>query len=305
MKIKNSHFVFLLFCFICFFSFNSHAQLIVDAGNDTIVCSGYNYDENEQIRIGGNPTAIGGVEPYTYTWSGARKLFPTSKHMLYASDILDDTTQCKPTFKRNFAPEEWFTFHLKVEDAANHIGYDSVRIRRSGFVYNMIAQHHVYICLGDSIQLNGNIFIDGDFWPFTFSISPSDGLSDSTDLYGWAKPDRNIRYYLTAFNSIGCISKEVPYLDIDVDTITALNNVLVNPKIQCFFARGDLIINLPQKQSIPYQVTIAAITGGVIHSGSYCDRNLRITKLKLRDNQVYLITIFDGNARMTYKLLHN
>ena len=40
------------------------AQLSVDAGVDTIICKGiWGVDTTE---IGGNPTALGGIEPYKY-----------------------------------------------------------------------------------------------------------------------------------------------------------------------------------------------------------------------------------------------
>lgn len=304
METKSFYFVFLLFCFINFFTFNIHAQLIVDAGNDTIVCT-VNTDEGiERIKIGGNATASGGVEPYKFTWSGKRKIYPLSKYMLYASDILEDTTQCNPTFKRNSAPYEWFTFHLKVEDAANHIGYDSVRIRSSGFIISLVGPPYVGINLGDSVRLIGNPYIEGNFPLLRYIISPSSGLSDSTDIYGWAKPERNILYYLQAVDSIGCKCRPVPYLNIQVDTTTTSNDVLTSLKMRCFFYGGDLIINLPQKQNSTYQVTITVIDGVVIHSGNYSDRNLCITNLNLKENQIYIVTILEGNKRLVYKLLN-
>ncbi|MDP2890925.1 MAG: hypothetical protein Q8P34_18410 [Bacteroidota bacterium] len=306
MKAKRIFFVLLTLYFSISFSSKSFGQLIVDAGKDTIVCSGNTDDEGiERIKIGGNPTASGGVGPYKFTWSGKRKIYPSSKYMLYASDILEDTTQCNPTFKRNSAPEDWFTFHLKVEDASNHIGYDSVRIRSSRFITSLVSPRMVGINLGDSVRLFGNAYIGGNFPLLRYFISPSHGLSDSTDIYGWAKPKRNIRYYLQAVDSIGCICWPVPHLDIHVDTTATSNEVLASLKTRCFFDSGDLIISVPQKQGSPYQVTVTAVDGGIVHSGKYCDRNLRITNLKLKENQIYLITILDGNKRQVFKLLYN
>lgn len=39
------------------------AQLTVNAGNDTVICS------NQPVQLGGNPVVTGGTGPYTYIWS--------------------------------------------------------------------------------------------------------------------------------------------------------------------------------------------------------------------------------------------
>jgi hypothetical protein len=44
---------------------NTAAQLVVNAGNDTTVCSG------ATVILGGNPTASGGTPPYQYLWSNS------------------------------------------------------------------------------------------------------------------------------------------------------------------------------------------------------------------------------------------
>ena len=89
--------IFLLALF-----FYTNAQLKVDAGNDIIVCS----EGVEEYRIGGCPVASGGIEPYTYTWSGKRKRLPNSNYWIFASDILDDTTKSNPSFRWNKVPSE-------------------------------------------------------------------------------------------------------------------------------------------------------------------------------------------------------
>ena len=210
---------------------STNAQLKVDAGNDVIVCSG---DEYENVQLGGSPVASGGVEPYVYTWSGKHFDFkyPTGiPSWIYASDILDDTTKSNPVIKewRN-VPDEWTTYYLKVEDAEGTIMYDSVLVKRSVFIIGGPYKIPVSIHKGDSVQFFGNISIlFSNFEPLTeFLFSPTHGLSDPTDIFGWAKPDKSITYYLEAVNSAGCRSGKIEYWHIEViDTTTNQQTILV------------------------------------------------------------------------------
>ena len=47
-------------------SFNCNAQLVAEAGPDKVICQ-YWYGI-DTATLGGNPTASGGVPPYTYSW---------------------------------------------------------------------------------------------------------------------------------------------------------------------------------------------------------------------------------------------
>ena len=80
-----------------------------------------------------------------------------------------------------------------------------------------------------------------------YSFSPSHRLSDSTDIYGWAKPDTSITYYLEAVNSVGCRSGKIEYWHIEViDTTTVSNAIFKNQKdIEIFPnpARDKITIN--------------------------------------------------------------
>lgn len=210
---------YLLLVFILtVLSLHVNAQLQIDAGEDRIICVGGIINENEILYLGGNPTITGEKEPYTYTWSGKRKLLPSSKYVIYASDILNDTTLRNPTFEREKLLSGEFTFYLKVEDSDQLVAYDSVKIQSSSFVAYLESARSVQIQKGDSVQLFGPGYIDGDFHPLQFYISPSDGLSDSSDLYGWVKPLKTTRYSINAINRVGCVSNPAPYLDVSVSS---------------------------------------------------------------------------------------
>jgi len=302
---KNSYFVFLLFGFIGLFSLNSQGQLKVDAGNDLTVCFPDNPLE-DRTQLGGSPTASGGVEPYTYTWSGRVPiLYSDYIKMIKASEFLDDTTKSNPTFKSIDAPDAWITFYLKVEDAAGNVKYDSVRLINAWIWTLDSYMPPVTIKRGDSIQFYGDIyFYDNNFLPFEYTLSPNYGITDPTDLRGWAKPDTSTTYYLQAVNSVGCIVK-MSYWRINVDTTTVAKDEVINPSIQCYLAHGILVVNLPGNNNSSYQLSVTTANGVIIHSGIYMNRNLRLSNLSFKKNQVYIVSIVDGNEKRVFKLFGN
>lgn len=287
---------------ILFYFISTQAQLIVDAGNDILVC--YPSSNEERTQLSG--VASGGMEPYTYTWSAKqiKHLSPEDSIWVYASDLLNDTTISNPSFKSMDAPENWFTFHLKVEDAAENVEVDSVKVI-DAFIYSGGAYMlPVTIHRGDSVRFFGKHYIFDSNFPIEYFLDPTTGLTDPTDLYGWAKPDTSTTYYLQLVNSAGCVSK-IEYWRINVDTTTVSANDVTNRSAQCYLSQGDLIINLPQKQSISYQVTITTTNGAIIHSGKYKNRNLRLSNLDLKENQLYVVSINDGDEKMAFKLIGN
>jgi hypothetical protein len=294
--------LFLLFGIILFFV-NSKAQLKVNAGNDTILCCCAFNDENELITLGGNPVASGGIEPYTYTWSGKQLVDTLFNIWIYASDILDDTTKGNPVFQKGYAPEKWFTYYLMVEDATGDIQYDSVKIILSIFWIQAIYMLPDTIYRGDSVPLIGDPYFVNNFPPFEYTISPSHGLSDTTDIYGWAKPDTSITYYLQAVNSVGCISPKIEYWHIEVvDTTTYSNNEVGNAEAQCYFSNGILIIHVPSFKNSPFQLTVTTVDGRIIHSGKYNSHPLRLPDLGLKPRQLYLVSIRNERKKSVCKL---
>ena len=221
MKTLNFLKLILFYCSLLLW-LPSVAQLKADAGEDLIVC---NFDE-EEFLIGGSPTTSGGIEPYTYTWSGR---FLDADSIEYsainASAILDDTTKSNPVIKIEDVPLNWYHLFLKVEDANGNVAYDSMKIVESAMDIQTIYIGPDTIFRGDSIQLIGDPYFDNNFVPLTYSISPSLGLTDPTDIYGWAKPDYSVTYYIQATNAIGCVSAKTQYWHIEViDTTFTQNN---------------------------------------------------------------------------------
>lgn len=295
------HIFFLCSILLCFIQVN--AQLKVDAGNDVIVCSP---NDPLEARSQLSGMASGGVEPYSYTWSGKIPIYYSEDSIKWikASEFLDDTTKSSPTFRSLDAPDDWVTFYLKVEDASGNVQSDSVKIIRSVFLVKMILKRPIAINNGDSVQFFGDIYFESNFLPLEYSFIPTTGLTDPHDIYGWAKPDTSTIYYLQAVNSAGCVAK-VEYWRINVDTTTASNNDIANRSAQCYLRQGDLIIQLPAKNHSPYHLNITTANGSIIHSAKYTNRNLRLSNLDLKENQLYVVSINDGNERMVFKLIGN
>lgn len=106
-------------------------QLTIDAGNDTILCvSLWGVDTTE---IGGKPTALGGTEPYTYSWETN---YTIGSNTFGASYFLDDSTKVNPKIV-SYAPKG-LKFILTVSDNNGAILRDTVNVRFSNFVYTQV-----------------------------------------------------------------------------------------------------------------------------------------------------------------------
>lgn len=292
-------FFFLLM--ILFYFIPTQGQLIVDAGNDVMVC----YPNSNEERTPLTGVASGGVEPYTYTWCGKVPIYYDYIKWIKASEFLNDTTISNPSFKSMDAPDDWVTFYLSVKDAAGNVATDSVNIISAAIWHKNVYILPVTIKRGDSIQFYGDIYFDDNaFMPMEYTFSPTEGLTDPHDLRGWAKPKTSTTYYLQVVNTAGCVSIG-EYWRINVDTTTVSNNDISNVSTQCYLSQGDLMIHLPQNQGVPYEVTIATLYGSIVYRAKCIERDLRLKSLGLKENQLYIVSIDDGNEKQVFKVLGN
>lgn len=285
-----------------------NAQLTVDAGNDIIVCSDVNSGE---YKLGGCPEASGGVPPYKYTWSGKHfdLKYPTGiLSWIYASDILDDTTKSNPVIKewRNVS-EKWTTYYLKVEDTEGNIQIDSVNIIASVFIVGGPYKPPVTIHKGDSVQFFGNISIlFSNFEPLAeFLFSPPHGLSDPTDIFGWAKPDTSITYYLEAVNSAGCRSGKIEYWHIEViDTTTVSNAIFKNQKDIVIFPNPakDKITIYSQSSRI-LKLEIYDLTGTSVYQNLNVGSNRVELKTDKLSKGMYVLKVRDEREKISQKII--
>lgn len=294
----------LIICIILLYFIQVNAQLKVDAGKDVVLC--FSDLSTSTAQLGGFPVATGGVEPYTYTWSGKILQFygPEDSTWVYASYFLDDTTKSNPIFKRGEIPFDWPVFNLKVEDASGNVEYDSVKIIDGSIFSGGAYKLPVTIRRGDSIQFFGKPFVFSSNFPLEHSITPTTGLNDPKDFYGWAKPNTSTTYYIQAVNSAGCVSN-IHYWHVEVDNTTVSANSLDSQSAKCYLSKGDLIIHLPQKQSVPYEVTIATSNGLMVYRAKFSERDLKLKSLGLKENQLYIVSIGDGKEKQVFKVMGN
>ncbi len=184
-----------------------NGQCIANAGENIEVCSDWN--GLDTVEIGGNPTASGGTHPYTYIWETS---WTVGSWIYTASDFLNDTTLANPSV---INAGENLTFYLTVIDNNSNICTDSMEVDFSNFV-----THTGYLTYeiqeGDSIFLSGFENVMGGIPPLQYLWRPNHGLSDSTSLDFWAKPEQFVGYYLTVTDSSGCSAVGAPVYYVNV-----------------------------------------------------------------------------------------
>jgi hypothetical protein len=198
----------LLFVFLMPLAIQVNGQLTVNAGNDTTLCMC-----TDTLRPGGNPTASGGMEPYSYKW----ELLPVyfNDYQIQASELLNDSTSANPLIDCSTLVNDTVTLVLTVTDADFNSIKDSVKIIISSISFIHAMYIRPTINQGDSVQLRPANIING-IAPFSYQWTPETGLSDPNIRNPYAKPDTTTRYICIVTDALGC-------------SATDLNDVIVIP----------------------------------------------------------------------------
>jgi hypothetical protein len=191
----------------------AQTPLIVDAGSDKIICS-TQWGVDTTI-IGGQPSAMGGIPPYTYSWQFKYPIpFSNTGITIYGSELLNDTTLANPKIVNPTWGNELDLPYmvLTVTDSVGTIASDSIHLIFSVFAFSLM-NYSFYLVQGDSISFEEGPDIFYGVGPLTYLWQPSHGLSDSTKAYNfWMKPDYSISYYAIATDSVGCSATGDPNL---------------------------------------------------------------------------------------------
>lgn len=279
----------------CIFAMLPHAfgQCTADAGPDRIVCN--SWYAMDTIQLGGNPTAVGGVPPYSYSWETN---WQVGNWNFTASDFLDDTTAANPSIIHT---AEQLTFYLTVTDSESNVCTDSVLVGFTNFGTHLGTISYT-IDQGDSVFLSGMHNVFGGFPPYQYLWRPNHGLSDSTSLSFWAKPDTSVAYALTLTDSSGCSATGAPVYFITVNPVSVDelpstgNQLLVYPNP----AQNLITILLEGSDATPKTIVCTNTLGQRILQ---CETHNNLLQLdtQFMDKGTVLVQVFESGRLVSEK----
>lgn len=256
--------------------------LVVNAGRDTVVC----IDSLDTLYLGGYPTAIGGTQPYSYTWYTEPWIFSgfpqLSKHTSY---WLSDTTVANPILKFLDLEDSTRQFRVTVVDSLGQSAHDWVSITACGNGPVPLGNSVIYPTVGDTVTFSvGNSFscaIDSITWEhpkeFVVSSNPNGSITVVIDRIDFQYP------IATAHNAQGCeVFQWMNPLVVEVYPLGFLNegedrhmSVFPNPADEVIEINGirdraiirlmslDGTIVLEQLVNSGYEVDISMIPQGI------------------------------------------
>jgi len=228
MILSNKMCFLYLVVLLFFLSTNgTYSQLVIDAGNDTTICSTL-----DPIILGGNPTAYGGVVPYTYEWSVYSGLSgnPYPAHLFLSDSIVANPSI---TYSDPFL-NDILIVRLVVRDSIGNTGIDSVQVGMSSIGTRTLMECWYEILSGDSVQVHVcNQFMGMS--PFTYHWTPEDIFTDPYIQDPYTKPDTTTIVQVELTDALGCSASEsfiifVTPVGINPISHTYLNSIVVpNP----------------------------------------------------------------------------
>ncbi len=151
---------------------------IVDAGTDKKICVG------QSVTIGGAPTASGPLSPFTYAWT--------------PSASLNDATSANPISTPSAATE----YTVVVTGSNGCMNSDKVKVDFSIPISNVMATQT--ICIDNTTGVVIGKPATAGTPAYTYSWSPTTGLSDPNIYNALAKPTVTTTYTLTSTDNLGC-----------------------------------------------------------------------------------------------------
>ena len=240
-------------------------NLVVQAGPDHSYCPG-----NDSLIIGGNPTASGGNDTYTYSWS--------------PSTGLSSTTVANPKLK----PSASTTYTVTVT-SGTCTRTDNVLVNVLNNLVVQAGSDHSYCPGNDSLTIGGSPTASGGNGTYTYSWSPSTGLSSSNIANPKLKPSTPTTYTVTVTSG----------------TCTRTDNVLVNVLNDLVAQAGPDHSYCPGNDSISIGGSPTASGGNGLYTYSWSpstglsSTTIANPKLKPSAPTTYTVTVTSGSCTRT------
>ena len=228
--------VILSVIFLLFSGVQVLGQCIADAGPDKVVCVGL--FSVQQLQIGPESEQQIG---YTYAWETTYEGgFGNWTYTHTASDFLTDTTLINPTTIGQ-GEEDPLDFILHATDSEGNTCTDTMQLRWSRY-YSHLGYMVMDLTLGDSIYLSGFHNVGGGIPPLQYLWRPNHGLTDSTSLDFWAKPEVTTYYYITVTDSAGCVGVGAPVYQIHVHPVSVEESAVSDVEVMAYpNPAGDML----------------------------------------------------------------
>lgn len=224
-----------LLLILVFMSIYNYAQLSCNAGSDFTFCPQSTY------TLGGNPTATGGVSPYTYLWQPSAGL---------SSDTVSNPVLT--SYQNSY-------YVLSVRDKTGEVCVDTVYITKSN-IDNYSAGDDIFICKGTFSTVTLGAPTNSTCSSCTFSWSPTTYLDNAYASNPNANIDTSassITYVVTindgTCNFVDTTNLIIGYIPLNVqpqDT-TIKEGEVVN--IQVSGGSGNYTWKPPYYLTFPYQ----------------------------------------------------
>ena len=192
---------------------NPNPALILSAGADRTECAG------AVVTLGGNPTAVGGTMPYTYSWSPIAGL---------NSSIIANPT---------FVIRQNQLYVLTVTDAKGCIKQDTVNI----FMHPELkvnAGADKLLCMNAIDTLGGKPTVTGGFPPYAYQWIPGTGLSSASIANPIITNPQTRNYILQVTDGAGCIKRDT----VQITAILPIKPTIRIVKGNTVLCAGDSIV---------------------------------------------------------------
>ncbi|NVO03232.1 MAG: T9SS type A sorting domain-containing protein [Bacteroidetes bacterium] len=243
------------------------AQVIANAGNDTVICNGFS------AQLGGNPTATGGTPPYSFLWNPSAGLSSNT----ISNPILTNHT-CGVYYK------------VTVTDSFGVSDSDSIYIGLDSLVFNL-SPSSATICPGTTITISPNII--GGCPPFSYIWADFITYPNVTAALSAGQ-------CMTVSDALGCAASINQATNITIDTFpTILPNNTNSTCPTC--ADGSIILINPSSALLTYFWSNGATTQNIygLFPGNY---SVSITNANGCSN-IYSFTIGVGNCSANFSLV--